>query len=208
MAETFAARVREVRNRRGWSQRELAERVTAAGRPMNASAVTKIEGGTQGVSLNDALVLAAVLGVAPIHMIVPMDGDLPPVEGLPPGDPGHPTSTPTDLTDKLRIHPPEARTWIRGDWPLHHRGPWNDDWSDEKLRHLFVTEAPTTEVTGRQDRRARWDRNASVFEDMEREAGRGLEEDEIAERGGITVAQVRRLRGISAAAYYAKGGDR
>ncbi len=94
MAETFAARVREVRNRRGWSQRELAERVTAAGRPMNASAVTKIEGGTQGVSLNDALVLAAVLGVAPIHMIVPMDGDLPPRRGPASGRPRPPDQHP------------------------------------------------------------------------------------------------------------------
>ncbi len=208
IGRTFGARVQSVRTRRRWSQRELADRLTKAGRSTNGATVAKIEAAgkpdatkieckrAEGVTVRDLLVFSAVLGVSPISLLVPLDGSG--TERDEP-DPG----TALVVTDQLRLYPFQARGWIKGTTPILS-GPWIKEGEDEELWRVYYTEVPTAELAGGQARRSSWDRNGDVIQAMEREAGRGLEDKEIAEAKGITEANVRRLRGISAADYYTK----
>jgi transcriptional regulator with XRE-family HTH domain len=72
-SEVFIARLREMRDVRGLSQAELARRMTAAGRPLGKLALMRIESGERGLSLDEALALAALLNVAPAHLLTPPD---------------------------------------------------------------------------------------------------------------------------------------
>ena len=73
-SEVFASRLREIRAARGVSQSELARRMTEEGRPLNKEALLRIEKGTRGLSLDEALALARLLDVAPGHLLSPRDG--------------------------------------------------------------------------------------------------------------------------------------
>jgi transcriptional regulator with XRE-family HTH domain len=93
-----------VRKRRGWSQQELADRVTATGHRMHRLTVAKIEsGGTraQNASIADVLALAAALDVAPLHLLVPLDDD-----------------AAVAITPKEVHRAAVVRGWIRGGRPL------------------------------------------------------------------------------------------
>jgi len=74
-SDVFGARLREIREGRGFTQLELAARLEAKGRPMNKAAILRIEKGVRGVSLDEAFALAAVLVVAPAHLLSPPDGE-------------------------------------------------------------------------------------------------------------------------------------
>jgi transcriptional regulator with XRE-family HTH domain len=78
--EVFSVRLREIRERRGWSQTELAERLDDYGRPFQRTTITKLEtpGHQQArnVKLEDVLAIAAVLGVAPVHLFIPLEDDV------------------------------------------------------------------------------------------------------------------------------------
>jgi transcriptional regulator with XRE-family HTH domain len=66
VGEVAAERIREVRQRRGLSQRDLADIIERSyEHPLDATMVNKIERGTRGVSLDDLLVIAAALNVSP-----------------------------------------------------------------------------------------------------------------------------------------------
>lgn len=64
-----AAKVREERERRGWKQSELAERITSHGVAIHSTGVTRLEQGKRGISLDEFCVLAAVFGVSPDEWI-------------------------------------------------------------------------------------------------------------------------------------------
>lgn len=70
-----AAAVAAHRQRRGWEQRQLAERVSAAGRPMSASVLGKVESGVRRVDVDDLVALAAALGVSPSRLLPAGDDD-------------------------------------------------------------------------------------------------------------------------------------
>ena len=95
-SEVFRARLREVRRLKGWTQADLASALAAAGMNLGESAITRMERGTRGLSLDEAVAIAAVLGVSPLHMIVPLDDDSAQIA------PGRTVST------------ADARAWIRG----------------------------------------------------------------------------------------------
>jgi transcriptional regulator with XRE-family HTH domain len=63
--ELFRKRVERMRNRRGWSQRELARRVNDLGLPISQAAISLLEAGQRVVSLNEAVAIAAALNVLP-----------------------------------------------------------------------------------------------------------------------------------------------
>jgi transcriptional regulator with XRE-family HTH domain len=69
-----AAAVAALRQRRGWEQRQLAERVTAAGRPMSASVLGKVEAAARRVDIDDLVALAAALEVPPSRLLPAEDG--------------------------------------------------------------------------------------------------------------------------------------
>jgi transcriptional regulator with XRE-family HTH domain len=58
----FAKNVKAARERRGWSQTELAKRLTARLLPFHQQQIQRIEAGSRPVRLNEAIVLAEVLG--------------------------------------------------------------------------------------------------------------------------------------------------
>jgi transcriptional regulator with XRE-family HTH domain len=61
--EVFGRQVRDARRAHGWSQTALAQRLTAAGVPLNQGGVSRTEEGKRPVSLDEAVVIARILGV-------------------------------------------------------------------------------------------------------------------------------------------------
>jgi transcriptional regulator with XRE-family HTH domain len=63
--------VKRLREARGLSTEKLAAAVVAIGRPMHATAITKVEKGQRRVDVDDLMALATVLGVTPAYLLVP-----------------------------------------------------------------------------------------------------------------------------------------
>ncbi|MFJ8844338.1 helix-turn-helix domain-containing protein [Streptomyces cyaneofuscatus] len=68
-AEHTARTVAAEREARGWEQRELAERLTRAGRPMTQPIVSRIESGARRVDVDDLVALADAFGVSPAVLL-------------------------------------------------------------------------------------------------------------------------------------------
>lgn len=118
LTAVVAARVKEVRRKRGWSAERLAAEMAKVGVPWTRMVVTKLETGRRpSVSLTEVLALAYVLGVAPIHLIVPTEGD-----------------APYPVTPEWVVKPARAREWIRGRHPLPSTDP-----------RIFFSEVPAYE---------------------------------------------------------------
>ena len=62
--------VAELRKRRGWDQKRLAELATEAGRPMSASMVGKVEAAARRVDVDDLVALAFALEVSPARLLL------------------------------------------------------------------------------------------------------------------------------------------
>lgn len=63
--------MRQVRETRRWSQQDLANRLGEMGSPTDRATLARTEMGGRGVSLDDALMLAAALDVSPLSLILP-----------------------------------------------------------------------------------------------------------------------------------------
>ncbi|MBW8704414.1 hypothetical protein MBT84_32925 [Streptomyces sp. MBT84] len=101
--DTVAKRVREVRKRRGLTAEQLADKLREQGVLWDRYTVTKLENGKrQNITLSEWLTLAAVLNVAPTHLLLPVDG----------GEEAYQV-TPT-RTERVE----QVRGWVRGHWPL------------------------------------------------------------------------------------------
>ena len=114
-SEVFRRRVREVRQAKGWTQPQLAE---ALGAELTPFAIARLESGKRGVSLDEAVALAAVLGPSLLHMLVPLE------------------NTRVHLAPQLAERAVDARAWIRGQRPLRQ--------ADEQL---FYFQAPPSEAS-------------------------------------------------------------
>lgn len=74
IAQAVAENVEAVRKRRGLTQQQLASRLAELGRPMQASAVAKVESGDRRVDVDDLAALAVALNVSVARLLLP-DGD-------------------------------------------------------------------------------------------------------------------------------------
>lgn len=74
--------------------------------PIDRSAIARLENGKRGVSLEEAMRLAFVLHVAPVHLLVDPDSDEPLAPVV-----GH------------EVEPWAARAWIRGERPMMGQDP-------------------------------------------------------------------------------------
>lgn len=63
--------VRRLRQIRGLSTRELAKKLSEAGRPIPATGITRVENGARAVDVDDLITLAVVLGVSPLSLLLP-----------------------------------------------------------------------------------------------------------------------------------------
>lgn len=117
-SEVFRKRLREVRQIRGWTQKELAEALSRTGADLNEFTITRMESGKRRVSLDEAVAIAAVLGPSLLHMVVPLE------------ERGR-----VDLAPKMPAKVIDARAWIRGQRPLRR--------ADEQL---FYFQTPPSEA--------------------------------------------------------------
>lgn len=101
-SNVLAQRLREVREHKGWTQQQLADRLKQANTTIiDRATVGKIEGGTRKITLDEALWLAAVLDVAPPFLFLPT-ASLEKVAILP----------------SYSINADAARQWLMGREPL------------------------------------------------------------------------------------------
>ena len=96
-SDVLRQRLREIRNAKGWSQRGLVKELKRIGVEMDPAAIARIEKGSRGVSLDEALQLAAVLEVSPIHLFLPK-GKL---------------STKIEIAPEIRPTLARTREWVR-----------------------------------------------------------------------------------------------
>lgn len=61
--DQLGKRIRELREHKGWSQPQLAEKLSARRTPMHATTIAKIEAGTRSVRINEAVALAETFGI-------------------------------------------------------------------------------------------------------------------------------------------------
>jgi len=75
LTTTIAGRIGDLRQRRGWSANDLAKRCAEQGLPgLNRSVLANLESGRRRyVTVDELLTLSLVLGVSPIHLLLPTD---------------------------------------------------------------------------------------------------------------------------------------
>jgi transcriptional regulator with XRE-family HTH domain len=135
-SDVVAARVRQVRNKRGMTVADLAARCAGLGAPqLTAQALYKLEGQRESatrrprpVTVDELLALAVALNVAPVHLLVPPDD----------------YETPYRVTATVTEANHRVRGWARGLFPLR-RLPRVGDQRD------FYTEVPPEEFEAMQD---------------------------------------------------------
>lgn len=118
-------RMKELRERRGWTAAELANRCAAAGMPsLTRSVIANAESGRRqgGFTLEETFVLAYVLDVAPVYLFLPVEVALVRF-----------TNWDTSVG--------YVREWVRGNYPLPGQDAgryWSQrpevEWNAEKSR--------------------------------------------------------------------------
>ncbi|MFD0429005.1 helix-turn-helix domain-containing protein [Streptomyces zhihengii] len=99
----MAANVRWHRERTGLSTYDLAKKLTAADRPISASAIGKLERSERRVDVGDLVALAAVLNIPPSTLLLPrtVSGDV-------------------ELTGVGKVNGKKAWRWMQGREPLRY----------------------------------------------------------------------------------------
>lgn len=69
---TVASRLATLRKNRGYSTRQLAAELERKGRSVSASGITRMEKGERVVTADDLVALAAVFGVSPVSLLLPL----------------------------------------------------------------------------------------------------------------------------------------
>lgn len=78
-ADLVARRVRDLREKRGASVRDLSRWLGEIGRPMLPSVVSKLERGERRVDVNDLLALSYVLDVPPVCLLIDTEAATTPI---------------------------------------------------------------------------------------------------------------------------------
>lgn len=138
VSELIAARIRALRQDRGMSVEQLADRCRDAGMPgLTAQTIYKLEKPPPGrpprpVAVDELLVLAAVLDIAPVHLVVGLDDEQVPV------------------TPSCPVSAYSARQWIRGVAPIpggdRNRYEANVPDEERKAQWFMIRDATNAEV--------------------------------------------------------------
>lgn len=140
VSDVVAARVREVRQSRGITAPQLAEKCKDLGMPhLSAATISNIETGrrkdgkrTRTVTVDELMTLAVALGVAPVHLLVPPSR----------------STAPYMITPGRREMALSARTFICGMQPLDHMDRWSY-FAETPEDHFFQFTAMVDEQQGR-----------------------------------------------------------
>jgi transcriptional regulator with XRE-family HTH domain len=100
--DVFAAGARAVRKARGWTQEDVARRVAELGGKLHFATLSKVEAGTRGVSLDEALLLAAALQVSAGKLI---SGEAAATHGQ---------EQAVQVADQLTLNRHQMREWLCG----------------------------------------------------------------------------------------------
>jgi transcriptional regulator with XRE-family HTH domain len=68
-SEVFAEQMRIQRERKGWTQKQLAARLAKLGFLVHQTTIAKWEAGERRISLDEALAISVALDVGPAHMV-------------------------------------------------------------------------------------------------------------------------------------------
>lgn len=101
VGQVFAARLREAREARRWTQQQLAGAMNALGAPMDRTTIAKLEKGHRQARVEELVALAAALDVSPTYLLLPWHLD-----------------ARVKLAPKLSVDTFAALRWARGDGPL------------------------------------------------------------------------------------------
>jgi transcriptional regulator with XRE-family HTH domain len=93
----------------GWSQTQLAERLTGVGCPLSQSAVSRLESGDRTLSVDELISVAAVMNVSPIRLL----------EGA-----SLPDQPAVAVTATVSVPGSRYRSWLRGNTPLPPAKDW------------------------------------------------------------------------------------
>lgn len=96
--------MREARDARGWTQKQLAARLGELGLQTDRATIARIESGGQRASrapLDEVMAIAFALDVAPVHLLTPKQSD-----------------ANIAVAPKHRFPAVRVREWIRGNDPL------------------------------------------------------------------------------------------
>lgn len=74
-SEVFADRMREIREVQRRTQQDLADQLRKMGENYDRATIARMETRKRTISLDEALMLSAALGVSPLHMFVPLERD-------------------------------------------------------------------------------------------------------------------------------------
>jgi transcriptional regulator with XRE-family HTH domain len=100
--KTVAERIKDLRKQRQMQQSDLARRMTELGRPMAASAISKIETGERRVDVDDLMAFAVALDTPPHRLLMP-ETESPFAAVVLPG-----------YTESAEY----AWRWLLGEWPV------------------------------------------------------------------------------------------
>lgn len=123
--DAIARGIRDARRRRGWTQQDLADRLAEVGYPLDRSTLAKLEATkkARGISVNDAIAIAAALGIAPVHLFTGLGEDE------------------IAIGEKLTAEAWRVRSWMRG-----RAGPLPDAPGDAEVeRRVYFDLIPPRE---------------------------------------------------------------
>ena len=96
VSKVVAEQLRKTRDRKGWTQQQLVDRLEQIGSSIDRSAVAKIETGARGITFDEVLAFAVALGVPPQSLAMPR------------------SSGNVQITPEVRVRADEAQSWWRG----------------------------------------------------------------------------------------------
>jgi transcriptional regulator with XRE-family HTH domain len=117
-SEVFADRLREIREVRRWTQQDLVDRLERMGEGYDRATIARMEIRKRTISLDEALMLSAALGVSPLHMFVPLASD-----------------DIVRLAGRTNVTAHDLRVWVQGYTPLDEedRRTWLAAHSDAEI---------------------------------------------------------------------------
>jgi transcriptional regulator with XRE-family HTH domain len=126
--------VRAFRDRKGWSQKDLADRLHELGMEQTGWSQTKIHkleaGKLTRVLVDDVFELAAALDVSPLYLFTPLEGFDSDENALK-----------VWIGGKLARWPREVRQWVRGVRPLLHPGDYRDDEEARRGQRFYLLDS-------------------------------------------------------------------